>query len=561
MPTLFGQPSTVSCFFCQEIVSPPPRNPRSFRCPHCDCWNRYNAAGEIVSDEPAMHDENLNARSFAKRASPRKDRLPSMYGSSFFCHTCQTNQMLCNNLLSNYLPPPNVCLSRSHTQSNHSILFLRCLQDPEYEHRVEELPEYRRSVEIRYPPICANCLPTVQAEIRRRDQEARVRALGGALKTTKGTDSRRRSSATQKEKDKLEVELRVWKVRGFLWVGGLTCTIAAYASIVTSYQLLSLPHFAPMSLPVFITASIFWTVWDPTYATVRRYQFQGRSVRVHGKKQYSALQLAAWGLRLITSGLLLLPRFEPDLDPVHLWTEPDSRPARIYGGAMLALELIILLSSLFVLKVQHPPPIRLVDSKSHLRQLSATPSISSRDATPAIPDPDLLATLTLSNNPIIGAQNPIFGMPSLSTPASHASPPTGPNSAIARSPGMDVDMDDSEDRDPDAMDIDPASPVKKPIRDDDGSWLRPQRFFAPEEPTGLENLFARTIRLGEDTSGQNGNVVQGGQNRRQGSRHTGGEVLRDWRIWLALPIVPLLAGMGYRVWDVHSRKTMLEDVS
>lgn len=122
-------------------------------------------------------------------------------------------------------------------------------------------------------------------------------------------------------------------------------------------------------------------------------------------------------------------------------------------------------------------------------------------------------------------------------------------------------MDDGEDRDPDAMDIDPASPMKKPSRDDDGSWLRPQRFFAPEEPTGLENLFARTIRLGEDTSGQNGNVVQGGQNRRQDSRHTGGGVLRDWRIWLALPIVPLLAGIGYRAWDVQRRKTMLEDIS
>ena len=75
-----------------------------------------------------MHDENLNARSFARRgtsrggsdphtdvltrflivASPRKDRLPTMYGSTVFCHTCQTNQMLRNNLLSNYLPPPNV---------------------------------------------------------------------------------------------------------------------------------------------------------------------------------------------------------------------------------------------------------------------------------------------------------------------------------------------------------------------------------------------------------------------------------------------------------------------
>lgn len=57
----------VSCFFCLSAVSSAHIDPRSFRCPHCGCWNRFNAGGEILSDDPAMHDENLNARSFAKR--------------------------------------------------------------------------------------------------------------------------------------------------------------------------------------------------------------------------------------------------------------------------------------------------------------------------------------------------------------------------------------------------------------------------------------------------------------------------------------------------------------
>ena len=214
----------------------------------------------------------------------------------------------------------------------------------------------------------------------------------------------------------------------------------------------------------------------------------------------------------------------------------------------------ILFASLVVLKVQHPPPVRLVDSKGHLRQLSATPSLpSSRDGTPVAPEPDLLATLTLSNNPIVGVpatHNPIFGMPSLSTTARSASPPHRPSSSTPRSPGMDIDMDDEDDRDPDAMDIDPASPVKKPSRDDDGSWLRPQRFFAPEEPTGLESLFARTIRL-VDSSESNGHGAPGAPNRRQGPSQG---FLRSWRIWLALSIVPLLVGVGYRAWDVHRRK-------
>ena len=57
----------TSRFFCQSHITPPPRDPRNFKCPHCQCWNRYDARGEITSDEPAMHEPGMNARSFARR--------------------------------------------------------------------------------------------------------------------------------------------------------------------------------------------------------------------------------------------------------------------------------------------------------------------------------------------------------------------------------------------------------------------------------------------------------------------------------------------------------------
>lgn len=96
MPGLFRRHSNVACFFCQSAV-PLPQNPNNFRCPACHCWNRYDSKGEIMSFEPAMQDESLNRRSFARRgecwnalrtlqysntcpASPSKDRLPTMYG-------------------------------------------------------------------------------------------------------------------------------------------------------------------------------------------------------------------------------------------------------------------------------------------------------------------------------------------------------------------------------------------------------------------------------------------------------------------------------------------------
>jgi hypothetical protein len=130
MSRIFRRPSAITCFFCQSNISPAPVNTRSFRCPHCATWNRYDAHGEIISDEAAMHEEALNVHSFAKRglnsllsnnyesmthfmfatASPSKSHLPPLYGAGPFCHTCQTNQMMAMNLLSNYLPDPTVGL-------------------------------------------------------------------------------------------------------------------------------------------------------------------------------------------------------------------------------------------------------------------------------------------------------------------------------------------------------------------------------------------------------------------------------------------------------------------
>ena len=69
MAPLLRRATRVSCFFCQSALDPPPQNPRSFVCPQCACWNRYDARGDIMSDEPAMHDESLNRKSFAKRGA------------------------------------------------------------------------------------------------------------------------------------------------------------------------------------------------------------------------------------------------------------------------------------------------------------------------------------------------------------------------------------------------------------------------------------------------------------------------------------------------------------
>ncbi len=66
MSALFRRHSSLRCFFCHSSILIA-QDPRNFHCNACGCWNRYDKSGEILSDDPAMHDVSLNSLSFAKR--------------------------------------------------------------------------------------------------------------------------------------------------------------------------------------------------------------------------------------------------------------------------------------------------------------------------------------------------------------------------------------------------------------------------------------------------------------------------------------------------------------
>jgi hypothetical protein len=75
--SIFRKP--LECYFCgtpcptARLSSPSSHGSAagragcSFRCVECGSFNRYDSKGQIMSDEPAMHDEAMNARSFARR--------------------------------------------------------------------------------------------------------------------------------------------------------------------------------------------------------------------------------------------------------------------------------------------------------------------------------------------------------------------------------------------------------------------------------------------------------------------------------------------------------------
>lgn len=88
------------------------------------------------------------------------------------------------------------------------------------------LPEYKESLHVRYPPVCENCLPAVEEEIRSKDHMARTKALGGWLKQSKGKEKQRKISGSGKQREKLGAHLFAWKVRGCLWMLSLLIAIA-----------------------------------------------------------------------------------------------------------------------------------------------------------------------------------------------------------------------------------------------------------------------------------------------------------------------------------------------
>lgn len=183
-----------------------------------------------------------------------------------------------------------------------------------------------------------------------------------------------------------------------------------------------------------------------------------------------------------------------------------------------------------VLRLQHPPAIRLLDTnshKDHSRSVTPAHSTSHSDTSSFHPtslaEPDLLSALSLSTNPIMTPSNPVFGLPSLlSSPV----PPT------------EVDVD--------AMDWSPTDALSEQHKQesakqpDEGSWLRPQRFFAPEQPTGLEGLFERTLLVKDTLS-----IEDDSQRRPYIGKHA-----RHWWWAYALSVAPI-AAITYKAWKMR----------
>ena len=101
------------------------------------------------------------------RLVERPTETPPAKETDVFCATCLKHQALVSQTLANYLPAP---------------------EDPSYDEYLAQEDDYRRSLEERYPPVCANCEGRVKARISKASYDARADHLRRIME--RGKDAR-----------------------------------------------------------------------------------------------------------------------------------------------------------------------------------------------------------------------------------------------------------------------------------------------------------------------------------------------------------------------------------
>ncbi|GME28086.1 hypothetical protein GTA08_BOTSDO01146 [Neofusicoccum parvum] len=150
MPMLLRR--NLTCFYCgakSELKKD--SGIRQFDCKECEATNYLDENGEIT-DPPVA--ESAQPARFAHYV-PARSPSPNLSAPdrNLFCATCLKNQHLLTQTLASYLPPPS---------------------DPSYKAFERSYPEYRRNLERRYPPVCADCAPRVRERIQETSYTAKT---------------------------------------------------------------------------------------------------------------------------------------------------------------------------------------------------------------------------------------------------------------------------------------------------------------------------------------------------------------------------------------------------
>ncbi|CAA20860.1 inner nuclear membrane protein Ima1 [Schizosaccharomyces pombe] len=159
LKSTFGD-KTVTCFYCNKKKEKIRDGTSTWTCSICEATNHIDEKGDILDYRPPTPTQDKGVGPFyAIRDFPSSSSFQSP-----FCEKCQMNQLIVNRMLADYLP-----------DSSH----------PDYQAYEKALPEYKKSIEEKFPIVCSECYDSVQDQLDANDYEAKNQVLGYWLQKSK----------------------------------------------------------------------------------------------------------------------------------------------------------------------------------------------------------------------------------------------------------------------------------------------------------------------------------------------------------------------------------------
>ena len=447
--------------------------PARWFCSVCESWNHADAQGHPLDVwEREMWDASANPPSHAAAAEPL-DRLPS----NVFCRTCLTNQTLVTNILADYLP-----------EETH----------PAYAERLHALPAYRRSLEHRYPLVCATCAHRVNERIRAIDARVQKQYLSTWVRRRASPASGPGNSASAAAT--YTRALARWKARRVLFytVNATAALLAALAAHPRFWLVdMSASRAGSLLYPAALAAACVPVTWDPAWRAQEALRQRGTRSLVHGqglrkvcaerlvqRLTRQALQAGSSALRLALVAMHVYAFvYDDGADAGDTGVLPETTSVAgmhvpLVPRTAVALAILLVLAgnvvyTCFGVQVEAERPLRLVSGP-----------VAPRAEGQWIPDADAES----------GAQN---GRAPQSGPRAEAGDPLAALSLGQSRAAVPLDelLEPRPTRTDEAMDVDSEYPPEPQGSRAHDFPLGPQRYFGPPATSGLEQAFGSAVTL------------------------------------------------------------------
>lgn len=483
------------CHYCGKRLNTAKRVGNRVPCDQCSADNYFDANNNIT-DVPEYEVNRLNLHSRVSEVESESD---------VFCQKCLTNQAFYIQALANYLPDES---------------------DAHYEKLFKELPEYKRTLELRYPQCCVECEPKAATRI----QEANYMAKSDHLRRV----LHRHHDQSRLPRSSFSSLLISAAGLGYGASLGIQLTWHALSSQMDTQHILpgttplrcftqwpipaQCTHYVASFLPVSLFIGLLCIWWNPKWQS----KLQGKEGRLVGLSKYYQIQLALMGLRFFAWAVVQdLPSLRQNVNAVHTVLFVLLSTISVY-----ALVCVVVIDNTPLVDWQRvqPPLVRPDQFRPPTRQLYSPPSSQGvpnfnvadlgsdstplyepwRPPTPPTEDDSMDWTPTAHNfNPQprprrqkFEQKNPFYGTlpaaPARGSLNPKAPPPPPPRRALGIPPGF---FGLSKSRDGDQAADKPHSTTS--------DVFAPTKFFpnTREADTGLESIFAKVFSVQDPTEG------------------------------------------------------------